>query len=119
MVSRIPELPPVQSVILVHDLDQMIHLTPPPLLLQPLENNYVTSIKAKTTCQNKQLTPPRLLGISHFEPGMQQFLGARDAQTAEAVIVSNRSCDCPVRRRAASPALSSLRARIQHGVITH
>jgi hypothetical protein len=46
--------------------------TPPPLLLQPFENNDVTLIKAKTTYQNKQLTHQRLSQISPFgqEPGV-------------------------------------------------
>jgi hypothetical protein len=95
MASRTSRIYPVQSVReLPGQYVDAIYPTPLPLSSHAPENNRVTSKKAQTTCQNKELTSPSLSEIRRFAPGMPQFLGAGEAQMAETAIVSNHSCDC-------------------------
>jgi hypothetical protein len=72
----------------------------PPFPPTPMKIKRVTSIKRKTTCENKRLTSRSLSKISHFIAGMQQSLSTGEAQPAETAIVSNPSYDCPRFHRA-------------------
>src|SRR5271166_3924874 len=70
--------------------------TPPRLSFHTYENNEVTLIKPKITCQNKQLTLQSHRGITLFPPKTQQFsCGAEAAAvhaTASQVVDSQSSC---------------------------
>jgi hypothetical protein len=61
MVSRIPEISPVQYVrnVLGPYFRRAIYPTPPPFSSYAPENNNVTAKKLKTTLENKQLTDCR------------------------------------------------------------
>jgi len=72
----------------------MIYPTPPPYSCHAYENNDVTSIMPRNTCENKQLTSQSLTEIRPFAPEMQKFVSAGEAQGSEVAIASNHSCDC-------------------------